>query len=166
VQRLESQLDRLTAEKAAVRHAIPMLYQEAIQSAYRTFTMLEEGEHAWTRRILNGLEDQLAWQRRPEDFQGLVATARAMLAGPAGVGGFVEYGLPALLGLVVAMAWFGLSAGKESPVAPPKQTTEKIPPPRQWNIEGGAMNREVPVIFEDAVEPAHATTGPRRERLY
>ena len=114
--RLESNLNASTAQETGFREAVPLIYQEAIQSAHRSAQMLEASQMAWTGRIFDELRADLSWKREPEDYVQMVGAVREILSGFDRVGGFVEYGWPALAGLLVAMAWFGLTIPKDTMV--------------------------------------------------
>jgi hypothetical protein len=105
-QRLSTRRDALMAEETQFRNAIPLIYKEAIASAKRSVRLQEESVTARTASILYGLDNRLEWQREPEDYVHLSGLVRGVLIGPLGVGGFMEYGLPALIGLVMVMMWF------------------------------------------------------------
>jgi hypothetical protein len=103
--RLESQLNTLKAKEIQFRHAVPLMYEESIDSARRSVRMLEASLMSHLRQTLNGLESDLAWERQPEDYTELAGLTRQVLAGFRGVGGFMEYGLAALIGLLLAVVW-------------------------------------------------------------
>ncbi len=111
--RLQSTLSALMAQEAEFRAAVPLVYQEAIQSARRSARVLDESQMTWTRRTLDELEKDLSWKRLPEDYMQLVGIVKEILRGWQGMGGFVEYGLPALAGLLMAMAWVGSTITKD-----------------------------------------------------
>ena len=113
--RLSATLAVLTDRQAEFPNAIPGMYGEAIQSAHRSARMFDESHREWTRRILTELNAELSWQRRPEDYIQMVGVVREILAGFRGVGGFAEYGWPALAGVLVAMGWLGSTIPK-SPI--------------------------------------------------
>ena len=137
---LESNLNYLTAQETELRSAAPQMYREAIESAHRSARMYDESHMAWARRILNELNADLSWKRQPEDYVQMVGSVREVLGGFRGVGGFVEYGWPALVGLLAAMAWLGLTIPKD-PFKPRYSdeeeisTTETTTPPHRWKKE-------------------------------
>lgn len=109
---LASNLKSRTAEEAGFQTAIPEMYRDAIESAQRSAQLLEASYMASTGRILHGLNADLSWQRQPEDYVQMAGGVREIMGDFRGVGGFVEYGWPALAGLLVAMAWLGLTIPK------------------------------------------------------
>ncbi|MBI3995623.1 MAG: iron-containing alcohol dehydrogenase, partial [Nitrospirae bacterium] len=111
--RLESRVRSLTAQEAGFQKAIPLIYQEATTSAHRSARLFDESYREWTRRILTELNADLSWRRKPEDYAQLVGVVHEILTGFRGVGGFVEYGLPALAGLITAMTWLGVTINKD-----------------------------------------------------
>jgi hypothetical protein len=106
---LESNLNSLMTQEAGLRDAIPGMYRDAIESAQRSAQFIEASHAASTGRILDGLKTDLSWQRRPEDYTRLVGVVQEVLRDHWGVGGFLEYGWAALIGLLAAMAWMGLT---------------------------------------------------------
>ncbi|MBI3597430.1 MAG: hypothetical protein HY203_09785 [Nitrospirae bacterium] len=136
---LESNLNYLMTQETGLRGAVPQMYHEAIESAHRSARMYDESHMAWTRRILNELNADLSWKRQPEDYVQMAGSVREILGGFRGVGGFVEYGWPALAGLLAAMAWWGITVPKD-PVKPrfseeEGPTTETTTTPHQWKKE-------------------------------
>jgi hypothetical protein len=136
---LESNLNSLTAQETELRGAVPQMYRNVIESARRSARMYDESNMAWTRRILDELNADLSWKRQPEDYVQMVGGVREILGGFRGVGGFVEYGWPALVGLLAAMAWLGLTIPKD-PFKPRYSDEEKNPTtetttPHQWKKE-------------------------------
>jgi len=136
---LESNLNYLMSLEAERRGAIPQMYREAIESGHRSARMYDESHMAWTRRILNELSADLSWKRQPEDYVQMGVSVREILGGFRGVGGFVEYGWPALVGLLAAMAWWGITIPRD-PFKPgytenEGSRTETSTPPQQWKKE-------------------------------
>jgi hypothetical protein len=123
---LESNLNSLMTQEAGFRDAIPGMYREAIESARRSAQMLEASQMAWTGRVLDTLRTDLSWQRQSEDYIQLVGAVREILRGFRGVGGFLEYGWPALIGLLAAMTWLGLTIPKGPPVNVDAATEEPV----------------------------------------
>ncbi|HTN43435.1 MAG TPA: hypothetical protein VMN77_06525 [Nitrospiria bacterium] len=111
--RLESDLGSLTAQQIELRGAIPVMYSEAIHSANRSAEMMEASETARVGRIFGQLQSDLSWKRTPEDYVQQVAVVREIQRGQHGAGGFVEYGLWAVAGLVMAMVWAGSTITKD-----------------------------------------------------
>jgi hypothetical protein len=110
---LASNLKARTAEEAVFQTAIPGMYRDAIESARRSAQLHEASYMASAGRILHGLNADLSWQRQPEDYVQMAGGVREILGDFRGVGGFVEYGWAALIGLFAAMAWLGASIPKD-----------------------------------------------------
>jgi len=136
---LESNLVYSTIQEADLRDAVPQMFRDAIESAHRSARMYDESHMAWTRHTLSELNADLSWKRPPEDYVQMAGVVREVLADFRGVGGFVEYGWPALAGLLVAMAWLGLTIPRDpfKPESGEKEgsTTETTAPPPQWRKE-------------------------------
>jgi hypothetical protein len=136
---LESNLIYLTTQETELRAAVPQMFRDAIETAHRSSRMYDESHMAWTRRILNELNVDLSWKRQPEDYVQMAGAVREVLGDFRGVGGFVEYGWPALAGLLVAMAWLGLTIPRDpfKPETGEKEgsTTETTTPPPHWRKE-------------------------------
>ncbi|MBI3621589.1 MAG: iron-containing alcohol dehydrogenase [Nitrospirae bacterium] len=115
--RLSDQLDELTRQQADFPSLIALLYKEAIASAGRSARMFDEGHLAWATRVHAELDQQVKWQRPSDAYAQLELAARSALTGPAGAGGFIEFGLPALAGLVFVMAWCGTTLRKDTDAA-------------------------------------------------
>jgi len=133
---LESNLEYLTTQETELRGAVPEMFRDALESAHRSARMYDDSHMARTRRILNGLNADLSWKRQPEDYVQMAGSVREILRGFRGVGGFVEYGWPALAGLLVAMGWLGLTTPKD-PFRPRFReeegpTTDTTTPSQQW----------------------------------
>jgi hypothetical protein len=111
--RLESDLSPLTAQQAELHDAIPGMVREAIASAHRSAEMLEASEMARVGRIFAQLKADLSWNRAPEDYAQQVAIVRENQNNLKNAGGFVEYGLWAVAGLVMAMVWMGSAITKD-----------------------------------------------------
>jgi len=107
--RLNSDLEILAAQKIALREAVPEMYSEAIESARRSARMYDASHLARTRAVFEDLNAGLSWQRQPADYVEMAGVVRENLRGRSGVGGFVEFGWAALIGLIGAMIWLGLS---------------------------------------------------------
>ena len=112
--RLESDLGSLTAQQAVFHSTIPAMYREAISSAHRSAEMLEASEMTRVGRIFESLQAELSWKRTPDDYAQQVAIVREIQKGNTAAGGFVEYGLWAVVGVVTAMAWAGAAITKDS----------------------------------------------------
>jgi hypothetical protein len=143
--RLESDLDFLKTQEIGLREAVPGMYREAIESGHRSARMYDESHRAWTRTIFGELTADLSWQRRPADYVQMAGTVRENLDGNPAVGGFVEYGWPALVGLVAAMTWLGLSipsAPFKPPTSEPKRmSSDPASMPDREELEVGAGQR-------------------------
>jgi len=111
--RLESALSSLTVQQAELHDAIPAMYSEAIASANRSAEFLEASEMARVGRIFGQLQTDLSWKRSPEDYGQQVAVVREIQKGNTVAGGFFEYGLWAVAGLVMAMVWMGSAITKD-----------------------------------------------------
>jgi len=136
---LESNMIYFTTQETSLRNAVPQMFRDAIESAHRSARMYDESHMAWTRRNLNELNADLSWKRQPEDYVQMAGVVRETLGDFRGVGGFVEYGWPALAGLLVVMAWVGLTIPRD-PFKPgytenEGSTTETRTPPQQWKKE-------------------------------
>jgi len=112
--RMNLDLETLTAQQTALREAVPEMYSEAIESARRSARMYDASHLARTRAVFEDLNAGLSWQRQPADYVQMAGVVRENLRGKPGVGGFVEFGWAALVGLVGAMIWLGLTMGLES----------------------------------------------------
>lgn len=110
---LASNLKLRTTKEASFQAAVPEMYRDAIESAQRSAELQEASYMASTGRILHGLNADLSWQRQPEDYVQMAGGIREILGDSRGVGGFVEYGWAALIGLFAAMAWLGVSIPKD-----------------------------------------------------
>jgi len=110
--RLVTDLGSLTVQKTELHEAIPGVYREAIASAHRSAEQLEASEMARVGRIFAQLRADLSWKRTPEDYANQVAIVRENQKGSAVAGGFLEYGLWAVAGLVMGMVWVGATLPK------------------------------------------------------
>ena len=114
--RLESHLATITAQEVLFRNAIPLIYQETIESTRRSVRMSEESQSTQIRRAIHELAGGLTWQRLPEDYMQIVGLAKETLTGHRAVGGFMEYGLQALVGLMLGVLWVASITRKDFPV--------------------------------------------------
>jgi hypothetical protein len=112
--RMNLDLETLAAQKTALREAVPEMYSEAIESARRSARMYDTSHLTRTRAVFQDLNAGLSWQRQPADYVEMAGVVRENLRGKPGVGGFVEFGWAAMIGLVGAMIWLGLTMGMES----------------------------------------------------
>jgi hypothetical protein len=111
--RLVTDLSSLTVQKADLQDTIPGMYREANRSAHRSAELMEASEMARVGRIFEQLRADISWKRTPEDYLNQVAVVREIQKGNTAASGFVEYGLWAVVGLVMAMVWVGLSITKD-----------------------------------------------------
>jgi hypothetical protein len=111
--RLESDLISLTARQVELNEMIPVMYGEAIRSANRSADLAEASEMARVGRSFEQLRADLSWKRTPQDYANQVAIVRENQKGFTAAGGFMEYGLWAIVGLVVAMVWVGATITKD-----------------------------------------------------
>lgn len=111
--RLVTDLSSLTVQKAELHDTIPGMYREAIRSAHRSAELMEASEMARVGRVFEQLRADLSWKRSPGDYADQVAIARQNQKGFTAAGGFVEYGLWAIAGLVMAMVWVGATITKD-----------------------------------------------------
>jgi alcohol dehydrogenase class IV len=132
--RLQDELRSLKRLDAGFARTIPQRYQEAMESTRRTVLMADDSTVTWTDRQLRELSRQVLQQQPSQVYAQLADLTRAALTAPAGVGGFVEYGLAAMAGAVVVMVWFGLSGRKDSPAFRVNPTDEIMPSRLQGNM--------------------------------
>jgi hypothetical protein len=143
--RMESDLGSLTAQEMALRDAIPGMYREAVESAHRSARMYDDSHRALARSTFEELNAGLSWQRRPADYAETALVVRENLTARPGVGGFVEYGWPALIGLAAAMIWLGVTIPGDpiNPQTPEPQNMSATlaAKPRHEEIEVGVGPR-------------------------
>jgi len=89
------------------------MYREAIRSAHRSAELMEASEMARVGRVFEQLRADLSWERTPKDYADQVAIVRKNQNGFTAAGGFVEYGLWAIAGLVMSMVWVGATITKD-----------------------------------------------------
>jgi len=106
---LVSDLGSLNVQKTELQGAVSGMYQEAIQEADRSVANREVSAMAQVSRIFDQLQADLSWKRAPEDYARQVAIVRENQNVHAAAGGFLEYGLWAVVGLLVSMVWVGAS---------------------------------------------------------
>jgi hypothetical protein len=111
--RLVTDLGSLTVRKAEIHDSIPGMYREAIRSAHRSAELMEASEMARVGRVFEQLRADLSWERTPKDYADQVAIVRKNQNGFTAAGGFVEYGLWAIAGLVMSMVWVGATITKD-----------------------------------------------------
>jgi len=109
---LQSTVSSLTAREAGFQSAIPGMYRDAIESAQRSAVWIDASYMATAGRILHTLNADLSWQRQPEDYIQMAGGVREILGDGRSVGGFLEYGWAALIGLLAAMTWMGMTIPK------------------------------------------------------
>jgi len=114
INRLQTELTALQRQDAAFPLTIPQRYQEATASARRSMRTADESYLAAVDRRVRELSNQVLRRQSPLLYARLADITREALAPPAGVGGFVEYGLAALAGAIAVMVWFGASTRKDS----------------------------------------------------
>jgi hypothetical protein len=120
ITRLQDELNSLNRQLAAFPRAIPQRLRNAMTSTSRAILMADESYISWVNQRIQELSNQVMRPQSPDAYERLASVAQAILAGPAGVGGFVEYGIPALAGVVAllmawaAMAWFGTGRSRDS----------------------------------------------------
>jgi len=113
--RLETRLNFLKTEKSQFPTIIPSLYQKAIETTQRSVALQDESERLWAQRLLLGIEGDLAVQKKTRDFLVLANGVRETWMGKQVTNGFMEFGLPALLGLFMVGIWFSSITPKDSP---------------------------------------------------
>jgi alcohol dehydrogenase len=142
LRRLETHLETLKVTEARFRSAIPLLYQEAIQSAHRSFKMQEESEIAWTSRVLDELKEGLAWKRQSEDYVLIVNSVREVLMGLPRESESEGYGLYALVGLMLAVIWVASITRKDNAERTFAETV-KTNPFHRWGKEVNFMSQSI-----------------------
>ncbi|HSG06691.1 MAG TPA: hypothetical protein VLB09_09890, partial [Nitrospiria bacterium] len=126
--RLNNHLAFLMDRQKTFPQTIPLKFQEAVESAVRSEKMRGNAERAPMARALAELRADLKWQRTPEDYSRLTGGVLERLTGYRVAGGFVEYGLPSLLGIFLAMGWLGASLPKDHPLWRAGGFTEALQP--------------------------------------
>jgi 1,3-propanediol dehydrogenase len=111
--RLEDRLQGLLARQAEFPKIIPLLYQEAIQSAHRSHRMLEESQIAWTNRVLQEVRKQLNWQRQSQDYVQLARVVQENLLAHYKETKGEGYGFLAFLGLMLGTVWIASISRKD-----------------------------------------------------
>ncbi len=111
--RADIQAAALSARWAQFPHDMLARLAAAVQDAHRSARLYEASHESWTTGALLEIQQGLALSRGVEDYRRLVDAVTASLQPRWGVGGFWEFGAASLLGLFVAMAWFGATAPRE-----------------------------------------------------
>jgi alcohol dehydrogenase class IV len=144
-QRLTSRLESLKVQESQFQKNIPLLYREALESSRRSARIQQASEVAWISLILNGLKKDLSWSRQPEDYMQIADQTRQILMGPRVVPGFVEYGLPALAGLMLVMVWVAAITRKDCLQSmSSKPIRENLT--HLWKKGGGIMSQSITVF--------------------
>jgi 1,3-propanediol dehydrogenase len=148
--RLEARLQGLLAQQVKFQNTIPFLYQECIQSAHRSVRMLDESQITWINRGLQGLREQLNWQRQPQDYVQLASAVRENLKTQYRETKGEGYGFIALLGLMLGTVWIASISRKDqvgsSPFAPAAAASfAKSSIPQLWGKE--VFTRAQPVTL-------------------
>jgi len=117
INRLENELNALKHQDTEFPRSIPQQYLEARAFALQTAQMEDEVYLASVDRQIYALSTQVMQRQSPLLYAQLAKITRAALTPPAGVGGFMEYGLAAMAGAVAVMVWFGLS-NRKGPATP------------------------------------------------
>ncbi|MBI3621591.1 MAG: iron-containing alcohol dehydrogenase [Nitrospirae bacterium] len=138
--RLQDELRALKRLDADFAQTIPQRYQKAMESTRLTVLMADDSTVVWTDRQLQELSHQVLQQQSSQVYAQLAGLTRAALTAPAGVGGFIEYGLAAMTGAMAVMVWFGLSTRKERAPLPVNPTDEAVSSLRRWSMQGGSGN--------------------------
>lgn len=113
--RLEMRLNFLKTEESQFPTIILSLYQKAIEATQRSVALQDESERLWAQRLLLGIEGDLAVQKKTRDFLVLANGVRETWMGKQVTNGFMEFGLPALLGLFMVGIGFASIPPKDSP---------------------------------------------------
>jgi hypothetical protein len=107
--RLNEELAALTRQEAGFASTIPQRYQEAVTFALQTVQMEDGAYLASVDQQILERSHQVMLRQSPHIYTGLADLTRTAMARPAGVGGFIEYGLAAMAGAIGVLVWFGLS---------------------------------------------------------
>jgi len=124
--RWETRLNLLKREESRFPTIIRSLYQETTKATHRSVTLQDESQQVWAQQILRGIENNLAVQRKPRDFLNLANGVKETWLGKPVTNGFMEFGLPALLGLFMVGIWFA----SIPPDAPLLSSVEGIEKPK------------------------------------
>ena len=108
--RLQEELIVLQQQDSAFPLTIPQRYQEAMTFTLQRSLMADQAYLASVDRQIRELSRQVLQRQSPLLYTRLAEITREALTPSAGVGGFVEYGLAALVGAIGVMVWFGLSS--------------------------------------------------------
>jgi hypothetical protein len=108
--RLQAEVLTLQRQEAALPLTIPERYKEAMAFTLQRTQMADQAYLASVDQQVRELSQQVLQRQSPLLYARLAEITRESLAPSAGVGGFVEYGLAALVGAIGVMVWFGLSS--------------------------------------------------------
>ncbi len=111
--RLEVRLQGLLARQAEFPKIIPLLYQEAIQSAHRSHRMSEQSQITETNQVVQGLREQMGWQRQSQDYVQLAGAVQENLLAHYRETKAEGYGFLSLLGLILGMIWIASISRKD-----------------------------------------------------
>jgi hypothetical protein len=118
INRLQDELIALNRQVAEFPATIPQQYQKTMVSARRVVEMADASFLASLNQQIQERSHQVVLRQSPRLYAGLADLTRAAMAKPGGVGGFVEYGLAAMIGASFVMVWLGLANKKGGPAAP------------------------------------------------
>jgi len=107
LQDMDERLVALTARRDQFpREALARL-ASAVEDAHRVTRFHDESYQELTGRVLSDTVNGLALVRGREDYRRLVDAVLATKRSHWGVAGFWEFGAPSLIGVILAMVWFG-----------------------------------------------------------
>ncbi len=138
--RLQNELTILKRRDAEFAQTIPQRYRESMAFARRTAHMADDSSFFWINRQLQELSRQIVQRQSSLVYAQLADITRQAMTPPAGVGGFIEYGLAAMAGAMAVMVWFGLSTRKETAPLHVNPTGEAMPFLRRWSRQGSSGN--------------------------
>lgn len=111
--RLTSNLALLRSDAKTLEADIPMRTAEAIAVGERTAQMQFVSQRAWAERASPGLQAQSDWRRPIRDYLELGAWVQSGRASPVRASGFVEYGLPAVAGLMMCLVGVAVMVNRD-----------------------------------------------------
>jgi len=117
ISRLQGELMSLKRQDGEFPLTIPRRYEEAIVLVHRMVQMEDEAQFASVDRQIHALSTQVMQRQSPLLYTNLETITREALTPSAGVGGFVEYGLAAMLGAIFVMVLFSFS-NRQGPATP------------------------------------------------
>jgi len=118
ITRLQDELNVLNRQVAEFPATIPQRFQDTMASARRVAEMADASFLASLDQQIQERSHQVMLRQSPRIYAGLADLTRAAMAKPAGVGGFVEYGLAAMVGAIFVMVWLGISNRTAGPAEP------------------------------------------------